>query len=267
MSSRYAARLNSCVGHNDGTIMHKTKLITYVFLIVTCVGVSIASGSELKKNGFSISLPDGWVEVPRDVIDSYEKEMARLLPNAQPQHYDYVFQLESSKNWFEYPYILVQVKNTGRIPESQLEKLEGYPVQESLDKQKKTVGSIMSNIQVGKVVYDKQNKIIWMRIESNVVDIGPISGISGMIPTEMGVIQVAGYSLKKSYLTYESTLQSVAKSVSPNLGLAYKPSWSDSLPPIVAGIDWEMVAGKAIAFAIIGGIIGLITASKKKKNV
>lgn len=228
--------------------------------------VSTASASELKKNGFSISLPDGWVEIPRDVIDSYEKEIARIAPKANAQHYDYGFQLDSSKNWFEYPYILVQVKNTGRIPESQLEKLEEYSVQESLDKQKKAVSSIMSDIQPGKMVYDKQTKMIWMRIEANVVNIGPISGISGMVPTEKGFIQVMGWSLRENYPTYEAIFQSVAVSVSPEAGLAYKPRWSDSLPSAVTGMDWGKVIGKAIAGAIICGIIALIVALRKKKN-
>ena len=246
--------------------MHKTELITYVLLIVAFATLSIASDSELQKNGFSISLPDGWIEMPRDVIDAYEKEITRLAPNVTTQHYDYGFQLDSSKNWFEYPYILVQVKNIGRIPESQLEKLERYSVQESLDKYKKGVSSIMSDIQAGKMVYDKETKMIWMRIESNVANIGPISGISGMIPTEKGFIQVMGYSLREHYPTYEAIFQSVALSVSPEPGLAYKPKWSDSLPPAVAGIDWGKVAGKAIAGAIIGGIIALIAALRKKKN-
>ena len=203
--------------------MHKAKLVAYILLIVILAGVSIASGNELQKNGFSISLPDGWVEMPRDVIDAYEKEMAKLAPNVPAQHYDYGFQLGASKNWFEYPYILVQMKNTGRFPENQLKKLEGYPVQQSLDKHKKGLNSIMSDIQAGKMVYDKQTKMIWMRIEFNVANIGPVSGISGMIPTEKGFIQVMGYSLRKSYQTYEAIFQSVALSVSPDPELAYKP--------------------------------------------
>ena len=246
--------------------MHQTKLISYVLLIVTFAGVSIASSSELQKNGFSISLPDGWVEMPRDVIDTHEKEIARLAPNVPTQHIDYGFQLGSSKNWFEYPYILVQMKNTGRIPESQLEKLEGYSVQESLDKHKKGLNSIMSDFQVGKMVYDKQTKMIWMRIELNVANIGPISGISGMVPTEKGFIQVMGYSLRENYPTYEAIFQSVALSVSTEPGLAYKPKWSDSLPPAVTGIDWGKVAEKGIVGALIGGIIALIAGLLRKKK-
>ncbi len=147
-----------------------------------------------------------------------------------------------------------------------MEKLEGYSVQESLDKQKKALSSIVSDIQPGKMVYDKQTKMIWMRIEANVVNIGPMSGIVGTVPTEKGFIQVMGYSLRENYPTYEAIFQSVALSVSPEPGLAYKPKWSDSLPPSVTGIDWEKVAGKVIAGAIIGGIIALIAVLRKKKN-
>ena len=253
--------------HNKGATMHKTKLITCVLLIVTFAGVSIASGSKLQKNGFSISLPDGWVEIPRDVIDASIKKIAKLAPNAPAQHYDYGFQLASSKNWFEYPYILIQIINTGRIPESELEKCF---TQESfysfIDKHGEGWSSIMSDIQPGKMVYDKQTKMIWMRMESNVANIGPIYGISGMVLTEKGFIQVTGSSLPENYPTYEAIFQSVALSVSPEPGLAYKPKWSDSLPPAVTGIDWGKVAGKVMAGAIIVGIIALIAALRKKKN-
>ncbi len=144
--------------------MHKTILVTYLLCVVTAVGVSIASGSVLHKNVFSITIPDGWVEIPKDVIDEYEEETAKLVPNMPAQHYDYGFQLGSSANWLDYPYVLVQLKNTGRIPESQLEKLEGYSAQESLDKHKKALSSIMSDIEAGKMIYDKQTKMIWMHI-------------------------------------------------------------------------------------------------------
>ena len=253
----------------------KRRIMLFALFLAAVVftGVSIASGSELQKNGFSISLPDGWVGIPSEAIDAYEKGIATLAPNAPAQHFDYGFQLGSSKNWLEYPYILVQMKNTGRIPESYLEKLEEYSVQESLDKYKKGLSSILSDMRAGKMVYDKQTKMIWMRIELNIANIGPISGISGVIPTEKGFIQVLGYSLRENYPTYESIFQSVALSISPDPGLVYKPRWSDSLPAVITGIDWGKATGKAVAgamaAAIIGGIMALIAVLRNfaKKNL
>lgn len=246
--------------------MHKIRFIAYLTIIMTFIGFSIANSGIQQKNKFSIAIPDGWVEVPIDVIDAYEKETARLAPNVTAQHYDYGFQLDSSKNWFEYPYVLVQVKNIGRIPESQLEKLEGHSVQESLDKHKKGLSSIVSDIQAGKMVYDKQTKIIWMLIQSNVVNVGPVSGISGMIPTEKGFIQIVGHSLRDDYSKYEPIFRSIVLSVTPEPALIYKPKWSDSLSPAVSGIDWGKVLAKAIGGVIAAAIIASIAGLFKKRK-
>ena len=127
------------------------------------------SGIKLQKDGFSISIPDGWIEIPADIIEANEREAARLAPNFPAQHYDFGFQLASSENWLEYPYILVQIKNTSRIPERQLEKFEGYSVQESIDKHKKGLSSIASDIQAGKMAYDKQTKFLNSKYESKIL--------------------------------------------------------------------------------------------------
>jgi hypothetical protein len=246
--------------------MHKTILIIYLFLISTFTAVSIANGSEFHKNGFSISLPDEWVEIPEDVIDTTEEKLAKLNPNAQMPKADYGFQLSSSKNWFEYPYILIIINNSGRIPESQLKKLEEYPFKKVFNETQNELSSIISDLEAGKIVYDKQAKLMWMRTEANVPPEGLISGISCMVPTETGFIQISGYSLRDNFPIYEAIFQSVALSVSPEPQLAYKSKWSDSLPPALAGIDWGKVAGKAIVYGLIGGIIALIIGFKKRKN-
>lgn len=251
--------------------MHKTKLLSYLFLIVTFVGVSIANGGELQKNGFSISIPDGWVEIPRYAIDEYEKGLAKLAPNvpASDYHYDYGFQLNSSKNWFEHPYILLQIKNFGRMSEKELESLQNYSLQgiKKIEDLKKDVSSRFNDLEFGKLVYDKQTKMLWLRTETNVADVGLVSGISGWIPTEKGAILVHGNSLKKDYPTYESVFQSVALSVIPEPGLAYKARWSDNLPPTVSGINWGKALGTGLGWFLMLSIIIAIKQHFKRKKV
>ncbi len=224
------------------------------------------------KAEFSISLPIGWIEIPRKIIDEYEKVISGQAPDAPAQHFDYGFQLDSSKNWFQYPYILIQVRNTGRIPgtESQWEKLEGEYIQKGVDKLKKGFSPIMSDVEAGKIIYDKQNKMIWLRIEANILNLGPITGLSGMIPTEKGMIIVNGYSLKDDFSIYESLFQAVAMSVSPDPSIAYKPRWSDNLSPFIAGLDWGKIIIKGLAggmaLALIFGILAVIELFRKKSE-
>ena len=247
--------------------MQRNKLRVFLALAITIFEFGIAHGGELhQKKGFSITIPDGWIEMSRNIIDTFENEVSKQAPNFKKQHYDYGFQLESSNNWFEYPYILVQIQDIGRIPENQLEKLEKYSFKDTIDKSKKDLSSLASNIQVGEMYYDKQEKIIWMRLEMNVVNIGIVSGLSGMVPTEKGFIQVVGYSLQNDFSNNEHIFRSVSMSVLPEPDLVYKPKWSDNLPHVISKIDWGKVAGGALTGAIIGGIIGLIVSLTKKKK-
>jgi len=246
--------------------MLKIRFIAYLTIIITFTGFSIANSGIQQKNEFSIAIPDGWVEMPRDVIDAYEKEMANLAPNVPAQHFDYGFQLDETKNWFEHPYILVQIKNMGRIPDSQLEKLAGYSVQDTVKEYKDGLNSVATDIQIGRMIYDKQTKIIWMHIQSNVVYVGPVSGISGMIPTEKGFIQIVGYSLRDDYPKYDPVFRSIILSVAPEPSLVYKPKWSDNLPPVVSGIEWGRVLSKAIGGAIAAAIIASIVGFFKKRK-
>ena len=250
--------------------MPKAKFAIYVGLVLLFAVSSTAFAAEFKKDGFSISLPKGWEEIPRDVMDANEKELSKVAPNFRVQHIDHGFQLASANNWFEYPYISVKIQKTGRLPENQLEKLEGYSAQEGFDKYKRELSSMLSSIQPGKMVYDKQHRIIWMRLDADIANVGPVSGIAGMVLTEMGFIQVTGFSLRRDYPTYEFVFQSVALSVSPEPALVYNSKLSDSLPTAVTGIDWGKAAtkgiGKAIAGAIVLGIIAIVVALRRKKS-
>lgn len=224
-----------------------------------------------KKPEFSITLPLGWIEIPKSEVFIFEKNIESIVPEIPAEYSDYAFQLQASENWFEYPYIVVSVKNTGRIPDGQLEGLEGYSLQETIDKKfKKAFSPIMSDMQAGKAVYDKQNKIIWMRFEMNAAYIGPISCISGMMLTEKGFIQASCYSLQADYPNYETAFKSVVTSVIPEPRLVYKSKWTDNLPDFITGLDWGKITAKALAGVMAGGfiygIMALIAAFKKKKD-
>ena len=98
-----------------------------------CIVAMLMAGNLLAKiplsqsfgttDDFTIRLPAGWREIPKDVIDTQFKAMAELAPQLPRQTYDCGFQLDASSRWFQYPYILVQVQNTGRPPDFPLKSL------------------------------------------------------------------------------------------------------------------------------------------------
>ncbi|MCP5048289.1 MAG: hypothetical protein GY940_14050 [bacterium] len=218
----------------------------------------------VQKDGFSISIPSGWTEIPRHILDQFEEGLARLTPKAPKQHYDYGFQMDGQGNWFKYPYILIQIKNVGRIPQRELEKLDGYSFKDDLDEHNEELSPVMSDIQVGKMVYDKQSKMIWLRFESTVAGIGPISGISGMVLTEKGMIQVNGYSLRADFPTDSKLFRTIAMSVKPDPELVHNSNSPDGSGS--GGIDWGRVGTKALIGGIIGGLVGLIIAGFRRRK-
>ncbi|MBI9084691.1 MAG: hypothetical protein JEZ11_13935 [Desulfobacterales bacterium] len=224
-----------------------------------------------KKNNLSISLPDGWVEIPKDVIDAWEKTRAEEIPKEFVPHVDCAFQLDNAENWFDCPYILVIIHDTGRISEKLLGKMEEVSLQENLDKQiqerldknKEGLSSIATNIQIGKIHFDKDSKITWQLMESNAAKWGPISGLSGSIPTEKGLIQVVGYSLKYDFPIYGPIFESSAMSVVPSHELIYKAKAANGIP---AEDSESKSLGYGMVYTVIfGGIIFALSIRSKRK--
>jgi hypothetical protein len=242
--------------------------LAITFLVVGCSAfVSQAFALvDVQKPGFTLSLPDGWVEIPQEVLTAMHDELNRQAPNAKIPKYDYGFQLETAQNWMEYPYVLVQLSNVGRIPEHQLKSMPKIDMNEKFRSKVVDGNSLMSNTALGQMQYDEAAHLIWMTSQSDVVGIGRVQGISGLVPTEKGIVQIHGYSTESSFPTYLPTFRQIVKSASVSPALAYKPRWTDS-SPILSGIDWGQVGAKAIGGAIIGGLVALFAALIRKKKV
>jgi len=200
---------------------HLGLIISLILTFVIGVSPVTYAGEQYQKDGFAISIPGDWVEIPRDVIDQYEAALAKLNPSTAPPHYDYGFQLDGAEYWLELPYILVQVNSNGRVPESEIYKLEEFSPQEVVEKQE-GLRSVMSNIQAGKMYFDKDMEVIWMRMASDVANVGRVSGLSGLVLTGKGYIAVNGYSLEEESPEYEPAFRAIVKSVTPESGLEYK---------------------------------------------
>ena len=244
----------------------KSLLVVIILFCLIFIGEFKAYSNEFQKNEYSINLPDGWIEIPKDIIESNTNEMSKKVPNIARPYYDSGFQLAENQNWFEFPYVFIAFDNKGRVPEREIKKIEDKFNQKLLDKVNNNLNPLISNLQNGEMFYEKQANIIWMRMSSDVPDKGKMVTLTAMIPTEKGFIEIYCYSSEDSFLDYESIFKSIVMSVKLAPKLVYKPNWTDNLPTGVAGINWENVLVKAIAGAIIGGIITFIGVLSKKNK-
>lgn len=219
----------------------------------------------IQKPAFTLSLPDGWVEMPQDVLSAMHEALSQQAPNAKIPKYDYGFQLEAAQNWLEYPYILVQVSASGRVPEHELKVMPKIDLNEEIKKQGAGLQSIMTNTTLGQMQYDEAAHVVWITMKTDVANVGKIQGISGLIPTETGIVQVHAYATESDFPTYLPIFRQIITSTTISPDLTYKPRWTDSSKFLTA-INWGQVAGNAVIGAGIGGVIALFIGIGRKKK-
>jgi hypothetical protein len=244
---------------------HAQVVVAFMFVALCCTVSHSYADVTIQKESFTITLPDGWIEIPQDGLTAMFAELERQAPDAKIPKYDYGFQLGSSQNWMEYPYILVQLNKASRIPEHQLKSLPTIDLNAKIKDQAANMQSLMSSISIGKMQYDQAAHVVWLTMQSDVVNVGRIRGISGLIPTETGFVQVHAYSTESDFQSYLPIFRQIITATAINPSLVYKPRWTDS-SPIISGIDWGQMAGKAIVGGVIGGLIAIFVGIRRKKK-
>ncbi|MGA7828439.1 MAG: hypothetical protein WCA04_12295, partial [Geobacteraceae bacterium] len=194
----------------------------FLFLATPCFGLDLPQ-TFVTKDGFTIHLPKGWKPIPKEVLDKYSQAIAKMAPKAEKQEYDYGFQRSDTKKWFSYPYILVQVKRTGRIPEVQLKALKRIKkeLDKSFNKATEALSEISSNASLGEPVYDPLSHILWSRITIDIKGTGTVRGIIGTILTKEGFVQIACYAKDDEFGTYLPVFESTISTTEIRSSLRY----------------------------------------------
>lgn len=168
-------------------------------------------------------MPADWKAIPREVLDRYSQKIARLAPKAEKQFYDYGFQRAGAAKWFAYPYILVQVQRSGRIPEEQLESLKRIEkaMDDSFTKATDSLSSFTANASIGEPLYDAAHHILWTQVAIDVKEIGTVRGLVGAILTGEGFVQVACYAKSENFGKYLPIFESVIATAEIRADLVY----------------------------------------------
>src|SRR3989338_5486480 len=104
--------------------MYKKLITLLIFSVAVGFGFGNSAFAQSQYSDsvdhYSFTLPSGWKEIPKSVIDQYIDEVVR---QTQGQRIEYAagFQL-SEKDYFQYPYILIQEHDVNTPSYSQIEK-------------------------------------------------------------------------------------------------------------------------------------------------
>ncbi len=205
------------------TVSAFTGLVSmFLLLVIPCFGIDLPQAIPAHE-GFTLHMPAGWKPIPREVLDRYSREIAKLAPKAEKQAYDYGFQREDTPKWFAYPYILVQVKRSGRIPEEQLESLQRIEkaMDDSFAKASDSLSSFTSGASIGKPLYDASHHILWTQVAIDVKEIGTVRGVIGAILTGEGFVQIACYARDADFKNYLPLFEAIVKNTELSKDLRY----------------------------------------------
>jgi len=216
---------------------------------------------------FSLTLPDSWVEIPKEVLDAYSEQLAQLAPDNPKQVYDYGYQYHDPEGWFRYPYILVQIKNVGRISSGELGQYKKIRkgLDEGVDDVETNLSGILSNASIGEPIHDEENQILWTTMSMDVNSVGRINAITALKLTEQGFIQFNAYATEATFNKCADVYRTAFSGLHINASIAYKPQVTDNAPSI-GGVNMGKVAIAGLKGALIGGIIGLFSWIKKKRK-
>ena len=219
------------------------------------------------RDDFSVTLPSGWVEAPPGALRHLEAAIAELSQGANEQHYDYGYQLESASTWFEYPYILVQVRRDGRVPEGQLtqyEKIESE-LREGAERVEETFRSVFSNLEQGEIAYDEAEHVLWSAATMNVQGVGAVRSLVAVKLTEFGFIQLMGYAREETFAQYSPIFREAVHSLAVAEEHAYRPRLTDHAPSFF-GINLGQTLIAGLVGGLAGGAAALIARWKRRRD-
>lgn len=248
---------------------HFFRILTLLVTALTgwsTTGLSAASFDE-KAHGFTITLPDGWQAIPREILENYSAQMASRSGGKVKEQYALGYQRGYQGQWLVHPYILVQVKETGRIPDGQLRQMKSFHAgaERGLNKASDSLGGLLTSAALGETLYDATNRCIWMHYTIDLAGVGSIKGVTCGFLTEKGMLLFHCYGRSSEFSALLPVFQQALASVKISEALKYRPRLGDG-----AGLDFSRVIRAAIIGGIIGGSVllalGLVVRLTRKKK-
>ena len=238
--------------------MYKNLFLLFIAVIAVSAGFSNQVLAQVfysdPIDGYSFDLPNGWEEIPKSVIDQYIDDVVR---QTQGQRIEYTagFQL-NEKNYFQYPYILIQEHSVNTPSYSQIERvLHNINFDDLTQKGTAEYSELLTSATVEKPFVDKERNIIFMNIELDVANIGKVNGLTAMFLGKQGITQLNFYAVSSEYSQWIPIFDSVIDSFRYETAYAYNPAEAvkNDSPSLFEG-----VAEKGFFGVIIGGIMGLL---------
>lgn len=201
---------------------------------------------------FYFTLPGGWEEIPKTVVDQYMDEFFRQTQGQRPE---YTTGFKLSKNgYFQYPYIFVG-KHDGNTPSySQIEReFNDSNLQDLVQQKTAEYPEFLTSATSEKPFVDKERNIIFMNVQSDVVNVGKVNGLSVLFLGKQGATSLHFYAVSSEYSRWLPVFNSIIDSFSYETAYEYDPveAAENNSPSIFEDVLEKGISGAIIALLVV----------------
>lgn len=257
----------------------RSSIIVSVFAIIawSCETVSSASEFHSSRHGYSIDLPDNWIQIPDDVIGGMIDRLQKSNSKTSI-FYDSGFQRDDSSRWLTYPYVLVQIIpyadfgrdrqiNEDEFPEV-IKSITGRDlVKDIKENLSDEFQDIMSQLETSSPQLDQLNRKYSWTMTMDVKNIGLVRGILVGYFGKESIVQVCYYAKPRAWNDQSFVRKAIVNSLRFDPDTAYSEAFAEanSTRPL-----WLKILIGAMKGAAIGGALGwaafLISKRRKKSK-
>ncbi len=247
-------------------------LLPTVVFLGSVLHAAVFAGEEFHSSsyGYNLDVPPGWVEIPRDLV---QERYADVLKPDSTVLYDAGFQLASFDQWFEFPFVLVQVIPLPRQInedefESYVQMLTGLDIDKLADEGISTdARQSLDNFEVGRLQLDAARRRYFYTMNMNVQGVGPVRVFSVGYFGRDSMVMIHFNSLRPDWDRYADVRREIVESFhfDPDKGYSVELAAANPTPPPI----WQRVLKMTLIGLIVGALYGVIAAGigalKRKK--
>ncbi len=202
----------------------------------------------LERLGVTLSVPSDWSEIAPADLDAYADALVETTGGLVAESYQFGFGRRTSDG-FGYPTVLIQIKDTGRVPYGPL--LDLPPIHTL--RRDSAVNGAAAALSLGpppylrEVVFRRDRFCLEITSTVPTVTGEPVVALTGAFLTERGALCVHGFDRLAGFATSRATFESVLASVELPPSLRYRPRLDDRWPWLARVVGWRGVLVLLIA--------------------
>ena len=200
----------------------------------------------------TLEVPADWEEIPEEDLDSFSLQLAEASGGRVAEVYQHGFFPDSRFVISTLPLILVQIRESGRLPYGQflhlppLDELRRSGNRHIIDR----MGPVLSGLDLEKVGYDKKNHTLHLANKLVLKTEGKVLVRSVSFLTERGLFTLHCYAHAPQITIVAPIFDRVVDSVRFDAELRYKPRWVDRWPPKPSTVAYGAAALIAMALLL-----------------